>query len=119
MGYSGWGPGQLEGEMEQDHWVLSNIDLDIIFGKKSKEKWKNGVDRRTYKVIFSKIQKYFPGYECNWSVENGIKDMIKKLKEITFSEKEFNNKKFYRLQKLEDLRMKKMINDELIWINHN
>ena len=79
----------------------------------------NGIDKRTYKVIFSKIQKYFPGYECNWSVENGIKDMIKKLKEITFSEKEFNNKKFYRLQKLEDLRMKKMINDELIWINRN
>ncbi len=45
--------------------------------------------------------------------------MIKKLKEITFSEKEFNNKNFYRLQKLEDLRMKKMINDDLIWINRN
>ena len=45
--------------------------------------------------------------------------MIKKLKELNFSEKEFNNKKFYRLQKLEDLRMKKMINDELIWINRN
>ena len=50
MGYSGWGPGQLEGEMEQDHWVLSNIDLDIIFGKKSKEKWK-----KAYKNSFIRL----------------------------------------------------------------
>ena len=50
MGYSGWGPGQLEGEMEQDHWVLSNIDLDIIFGKESKEKW-----RKAYKNSFIRL----------------------------------------------------------------
>ena len=50
MGYSGWGPGQLEGEMEQDHWVLSYIDLDIIFGKKSKEKWK-----KAYKNSFIRL----------------------------------------------------------------
>jgi len=41
LGYSGWGDGQLEGEMEKDHWLLSNIDLDIIFSKNSKKKWKN------------------------------------------------------------------------------
>ena len=50
MGYSGWGPGQLEGEMEQDHWVLSNIDLDIIFGKESKKKW-----RKAYKNSFIRL----------------------------------------------------------------
>ena len=31
LGYSGWGSGQLEGEMERDHWILSNIDLNILF----------------------------------------------------------------------------------------
>ena len=31
LGVSSWGGGQLEGEMERDHWVLSDIDLDIIF----------------------------------------------------------------------------------------
>ena len=33
FGYSGWGGGQLEGEMERDHWILSDIDLDITFDK--------------------------------------------------------------------------------------
>jgi len=39
LGYSGWGSGQLEGEMERDHWILSELDLDIIFEKESIKKW--------------------------------------------------------------------------------
>ena len=31
LGYSGWGDGQLEGEMERDHWILSDLALNIIF----------------------------------------------------------------------------------------
>ena len=39
LGYSGWGSGQLEGEMEKDHWILSDLDSDIIFEKESMKKW--------------------------------------------------------------------------------
>ena len=41
LGYSGWGSGQLEGEMEKDHWILSDLNLDIIFDKDSSSKWQN------------------------------------------------------------------------------
>ena len=50
FGYSGWGSGQLEGEMERDHWILSNIDLNIIFNQESNTKWENA-----YKNSFIKI----------------------------------------------------------------
>ena len=50
FGYSGWGSGQLEGEMERDHWVLSDLDLDIIFNKESNIKW-----NKAYKNSFIKI----------------------------------------------------------------
>jgi len=50
LGYSGWGDGQLEGEMERDHWILSDIDLNIIFEKESSKKWENA-----YKNSFIKI----------------------------------------------------------------
>ena len=50
LGYSGWGSGQLEGEMERDHWILSDLDLNIIFEKDSKKKWK-----KAYKNSFIKI----------------------------------------------------------------
>ena len=50
LGYSGWGGGQLEGEMERDHWILSDLDLNIIFDKESSRKWK-----KAYKNSFIKI----------------------------------------------------------------
>ena len=39
LGSSGWGSGQLEGEMERDHWILSDLDAGIIFEKDSTKKW--------------------------------------------------------------------------------
>jgi putative transcriptional regulator len=50
FGYSGWGSGQLEGEMERDHWILSDIALDITFDKDSNIKW-----NKAFKNSFIKI----------------------------------------------------------------
>ena len=50
LGYSGWGGGQLEGEMERDHWILADIDLDITFDKDSDTKW-----HKAFKNSFIKI----------------------------------------------------------------
>ena len=50
LGYSGWGDGQLEGEMERDHWILSDIDLNITFDKDSNTKW-----NKAFKNSFIKI----------------------------------------------------------------
>ena len=50
FGYSGWGSGQLEGEMERDHWILSNINLDITFDEESNKKWNNAFKNSFIKV---------------------------------------------------------------------
>jgi len=50
FGYAGWGSGQLEGEMEKDHWILSDIDLDITFDEESNTKW-----NKAFKNSFIKI----------------------------------------------------------------
>ena len=50
LGYSGWGDGQLEGEMERDRWILSDIDLDITFDENSTKKWS-----KAFKNSFIKI----------------------------------------------------------------
>ena len=31
VGYSGWGPGQLEAELAESAWLLSDVDRDLIF----------------------------------------------------------------------------------------
>jgi len=50
FGYSGWGSGQLEGEMERDHWILSDIDLSILFNEELNTKWE-----KAFKKSFIKI----------------------------------------------------------------
>ena len=50
LGYSGWGSGQLEGEMERDHWILSDIDFDIIFDKETKTKWDKASKKSFIKI---------------------------------------------------------------------
>ena len=50
LGYAGWGGGQLEGEMERDHWILSEIDLNIMFDNDYKKKW-----NKAFKNSFIKI----------------------------------------------------------------
>ena len=50
LGYSGWGSGQLEGEMERDHWILSDIDLNITFNKDSNTKWEEAIKNSFIKI---------------------------------------------------------------------
>ena len=39
LGYAGWGPGQLEGEIGQNAWLTCDARDDIIFGRANEHKW--------------------------------------------------------------------------------
>ena len=39
LGYSGWGAGQLEGEMKQGSWIPVDLDYSIIFETPIEERW--------------------------------------------------------------------------------
>jgi putative transcriptional regulator len=40
LGYSGWSPGQLEGEMKEKSWITHNVKAAHIFDTKPDELWK-------------------------------------------------------------------------------
>ena len=44
LGISSWGSGQLEGEMEMEKWVLSEINTDLIFEMDNTKKWLNAIN---------------------------------------------------------------------------
>ena len=44
IGHSGWGSGQLEGEMEGEGWILSEINTDLIFEIDNANKWLKAIN---------------------------------------------------------------------------
>jgi putative transcriptional regulator len=45
VGYSGWGPGQLEAELEASAWLMSDIHRDIIFDTPPEKMWEAAIRR--------------------------------------------------------------------------
>ena len=96
-------------------FLADNPELDkegLIRDRKIKE----GGDTRTYKVSFEKIKKILPGFNCEWNVERGVKDMAALLKDLPFSMEIFKSRGFYRLQQLEYLYENGYLSDELFWL---
>lgn len=42
-GYSGWGPGQLESEMDQETWIIVPGDPDLIFADNPEQSWREAL----------------------------------------------------------------------------
>jgi putative transcriptional regulator len=45
VGYSGWGPGQLEMELEESAWLMSDIDRDLVFNTPPDKVWEAAIRR--------------------------------------------------------------------------
>lgn len=45
MGYAGWGPGQAEEELRQSAWLISEVDLDIVFDTEASAMWEAAIRR--------------------------------------------------------------------------
>ncbi|MFB3852330.1 MAG: YqgE/AlgH family protein [Vicinamibacterales bacterium] len=45
VGYAGWGPGQLEAEMAQSAWLITEVDPELIFDVAADRMWETGIRR--------------------------------------------------------------------------
>ena len=45
-GYSGWGPGQLEAEMEEPAWIVVDAEPDDVFAADPDELWRTVLHRK-------------------------------------------------------------------------
>lgn len=39
LGYAGWGPGQLDGEIQENGWLSAPADRELLFGTATDDKW--------------------------------------------------------------------------------
>ena len=44
-GYAGWGPGQLDEELAQSSWLMSDVDLDLVFDTPADAMWETAIRR--------------------------------------------------------------------------
>jgi nucleoside-diphosphate-sugar epimerase len=74
-----------------------------------------GVDQRDYQLSFEKIKKVFPGFQCDWDLEEGVTDLLSKFESLKLDNAMFRNINFYRLQKMELLLEEEILTSELRW----
>lgn len=81
---------------------ILNLD-DIVFGKKD-------VDQRSYQLTFDKLKYLFPNFQIDFSIKQGVEDLIINFEKYNLS----GNEK--RLKSLQNLIENKIINDDLYFI---
>lgn len=81
----------------------------------SDRKIKEGSDTRSYRVSFEKLATVLPTFNAAWNLNKGILEIRGKLLENAFSRADFENRKFYRLQTIEDLFETNQIDSDLRW----
>jgi nucleoside-diphosphate-sugar epimerase len=96
-------------------FLNKNPELDKS-GLIQDRKVQDGVDTRTYKVSFEKINNIFPDFKCDWSIEKGVQDMLEQFEKYQLDETKFNSPSFYRLQTIEKLHQENKISDDLFWV---
>jgi putative transcriptional regulator len=45
MGYAGWGPGQLDRELTDSSWLISDVPTEIVFDTKAGDMWEAAIRR--------------------------------------------------------------------------
>lgn len=52
-GYSGWGPGQLEFELEEEAWLIHPATADVVFQSNPSEGWKDALSKKGgfYRIV--------------------------------------------------------------------
>ena len=96
-------------------FLSKNSKVDEIFKDR---KIQDGVDIRTYKVEFAKLEKVFPNLKLKWDMKSGIINLIEFLETYLLDDKKFKQRDFYRLQQLEFLLKTGQLNKNLVWLRN-
>ena len=72
------------------------------------------VDSRTYKISFSRILNDLKDYyKPKWTLRRGGDELVKLFKKVNFDESDFRGNKFIRLNQINDLISKNVLNKDL------
>jgi len=106
---------RLIGKITKTKIIYNYLNKSILIADKNV---KNGIDKRSYRVNFSKFLGIFPNFKRkNIDIHYQIKKLINSLKKLKINRTIQKNINFYRLQKMDYLIKNKKVNKNLYWIN--
>jgi nucleoside-diphosphate-sugar epimerase len=72
-------------------------------------------DKRSYKVNFDLFKKLAPNHQPEWDLKSSIESLFENLKAMKFEDKDYRNSQFIRLQILNRLQEKNLLDNNLSW----
>lgn len=75
----------------------------------------SGGDNRSYRVNFDKIQSQLPGFRCQYTAQDGAKQLHRLFERIAFTDEAYKFRAFTRLKQLQYLQKTKQVDSELFW----
>lgn len=76
----------------------------------------SGGDNRSYRVSFDKINNRLPGFSCEYSAEDGAKELHELFDKIDLSEEVFKANPYTRLKQLKYLLGTNQLSSDLYWV---
>jgi nucleoside-diphosphate-sugar epimerase len=72
-------------------------------------------DKRTYRVDFSKITRVLPGFQPQWNVPKGVKELFDIYQKIGLKQEDFEGPRYKRIDFLKQLLSDGRLNPDLRW----
>ena len=76
-----------------------------------------GADNRSYRVSFAKIADALPDFRCEWTLEDGARELRDLFEKIDLSRETFEFRGFTRLKQLQYLLETRQLDDRFFWRN--
>jgi nucleoside-diphosphate-sugar epimerase len=89
--------------------VIPDVDISINMNAQP--------DKRSYRVNFELFRKLAPNYQPHVTLNESIKELKNGLEAMGFTDGEFRNSKYMRLNVLTELQKKGLVDEKLQWIN--
>jgi nucleoside-diphosphate-sugar epimerase len=72
-----------------------------------------GPDRRDYRVDFSKLAGVFPSLRLEWSVADGVAELVDRYQDVGLSREDLLSSRYTRLRRIEELMNAGVVDEEL------
>ncbi len=75
----------------------------------------HGTDSRSYRVNFNKIRNNLPEFQPQWTLKQGIAQLVEYYRKYGMNQEKFSGRYFVRLKQLQYLMQSKKVDEKLFW----